>query len=120
TRSLDEFAKPETVRLLLAHEVYPVGYVALQQGEFFDFQRWDDATRDATAMHHWDHSWTWQQPWSGPGPAPVVPAWFREQPVVHPELRDADSSDASPRVTALMVTQGRPAMAALAIDGFRR
>jgi hypothetical protein len=123
TRSLDELAEPGSVRLLPAREVYPIGFQRMKDGELFDLRRWDELSRTATALHHWDGSWIDQESWHVAPAAERIPRAVREQPVrvEHPELRDTEpAAEPFPRVSALMVTRDRADKAKLAIDCFRR
>jgi hypothetical protein len=118
TRALDDFAAPDTVRVLAARDVYPVDKERCWDGSLFHPSSWDDALKDATAHHHWDGTW-----WRSDIDHTRLPRALWELPeLMRPELCDSPAKldEPPPLVSAMMVTRDRPAKARFAIDCFRR
>lgn len=119
TKALDDFAAPDTVRVLPARDVYPVDKDRCWDGSLFHLSRWDDALRDATAHHHWDGTW-WRDDVNSTG---FPSALLRDAPALrNPEHRGrpAEPGEPLPLVSAMMVTRDRPHKARFALDCFRR
>src|SRR4029078_3409272 len=114
TRAYDQYTGSPPVTLLPAETVYPFTNEECWAGAAFDIERFEVATRDSYAVHHWDGTWFKEPPPSLPATPPEfeVPLGGGEE-VRHPPIE-------SGLVSCLMVTRDRYPFARLAIDSFKR
>jgi glycosyltransferase involved in cell wall biosynthesis len=106
--------------LVEAALLHPLDKQTCERGDAFDLQRWQLATGQAFAVHHWSGTW-WRDAASvdelGEARA-VLCAPGHAAATLSCRLRAGSDVAAMPLVSGLMVTSGRPALAARAIACF--
>ncbi|MCC7271024.1 MAG: glycosyltransferase [Alphaproteobacteria bacterium] len=130
TRVHRDYAGTEPVTLVEPELLYPVDKQTCWSGGLFDVEVWERLTRPAYALHHWDGNWFRDPRLIGQEVPRFVETHRTDWPLGTPEgpvgpARTLDlarivSPAPLPLVSCLMVTRGRPALAALAIDCYRR
>ncbi|WP_207485873.1 glycosyltransferase [Arenibaculum pallidiluteum] len=106
---------PDAASLTLAPPelVSPLDKNECWDGRVHDIEHWERSTRDAYVLHHWDGTWfrNAPEPFGLPAGVPVQ---------VVGATGPAELPPGKPRISCLMVTRGRTALAKAAIDSFLR
>jgi hypothetical protein len=57
TRAFDAFEQADSIALLASNTFYPFTKDECWDGQIFDIEYWEQATRQAYGVHYWDGSW---------------------------------------------------------------
>lgn len=114
TRVHDAYKDATPVTVLPSATFYPLTKDECWRGDAFNIETWEEKTRDAYALHHWDGTWFRD----GGDDLPALPSSF---PLKLTDGAPGDrprQNDKPPLVTCMMVTRDRFHLARHALNAF--
>ncbi|ALG75603.1 hypothetical protein VY88_28910 [Azospirillum thiophilum] len=127
TRAHATYEGEGRVTVLAPERLYPVTKDDCWSGRLFDPVFWEQATREAYAVHRWEGTWFRGAAERGAGPGAELPRQIAavvtdgrsegDRPTVAPS---SVAAEGPPLISCLMVTRGRSGLLRFAIEGFAR